>query len=294
MIDSGILLLNKEENVSSQKIDTIVKNILGLNKVGHLGTLDPLAKGLLVLLLNDATKCAKYFDFENKKYVVKIKLGETSPSLDEGTEITERMDTNLKGKEKEIDLILNSFLGINRQITPLYSAAKVNGRKLCDYARSKTDVKLPERSVILYEVKRAGKIEYKNGVSFLDLECLVSKGFYIRELARQIGEKLNVPAMCSSITRTVLGPFSLDNAYTLDEIKNGSYTIINPYQYIKANEIKVSDELIKSVLNGQKLSNLLSDTKDLLKIYDLKNSLLAIYKYDKESDCFRVDLMVKK
>lgn len=294
MIDSGILLLSKEENVSSQKIDTIVKNTLGLKKVGHLGTLDPLAKGLLVLLLNDATKCAKYFDFENKKYVVRIKLGETSPSLDEGTEIIEKKDANLEGKEREIDLILQGFIGINRQITPLYSAVKVNGRKLCDYARSDSDVILPERTVTLYEVKRLGEIKYKNGVSFLDLECLVSKGFYIREFARQIGEKLNVPAMCSSIRRTVLGPFSLDNAFTLDDIKTGSYTILDPYQYIKADEMKVADELEKSVLNGQKLSNLLSNSKDLLKIFDFNNSLLAIYKYDVEESCFRVDLMVKK
>lgn len=292
-MDSGILLIDKRKGFTSQKIDTIVKKTKNYKKVGHLGTLDPLAEGLLVLLINDATKYAKYFSEDNKSYMFTLILGMTSDSLDRETEITYKKSCDYRGKEAELDEVLLAFIGENIQQVPLYSAVKVEGEALYKYARRNKDVELPYRPSELYSIKRISDIRIEDDYSLVDIEINVSKGFYVRELARQIGDKINMPSMCEYIKRTSVGVFDIKDAISMDDLDN-DLKLLKPDDYIKGNTVKVNPELEKMVLSGMRLGSNTFKEKTFTKIYSMKDELLAYYVFDEELKLFTVDLMVKK
>ena len=170
----GFILVNKNDDKSSNNLDNLIKRELGFAKVGHLGTLDPLAKGLMILMVDDATKCAKYFDDLSKVYEVKIRLGATSNSLDYETPLKDIMDIDLRGREIEIDDYLESFKGVSMQKPPLYSAIKEKGKKYYEIVKNNPDYTPKDREVTMYSIERITPIEYIDSNSLL-LDAMYQK-----------------------------------------------------------------------------------------------------------------------
>ena len=289
----GFILVNKNDDKSSNNLDNLIKRELGFAKVGHLGTLDPLAKGLMILMVDDATKCAKYFDDLSKVYEVKIRLGATSDSLDYETPLKDIMDIDLRGREIEIDDYLESFKGVSMQEPPLYSAIKENGKKYYEIVKNNPDYTPKDREVTMYSIERITPIEYIDSNSFFTIRCHVSKGYYVRSLARDIGKTLGISSMAASINRIKVGPFSLNNAYTKEEILNNKYEMINPLSYINIPSITVDKYTEKKVLNGIGLDMSLFKGEPLYKIYSGKE-LIAIYKRSIEKSQYVMDLLIKR
>ena len=289
MIKSGFILINKPIKLSSQRVDSIIKKKYNLNKVGHLGTLDPLAEGLLVVAINDATKYFKYFENLSKKYILRLRLGATSKTLDNEGEITEAVDTNLMEKESYIDEILANFPRKYLQTPPIYSAIKVGGTPLYKYALKNEDVEIKKRPVEIYSLKRLSNIEYIDGSSYLDIELFVSKGFYVRSFAKELGDVLSIPAMAEEIKRVEVGKFNIDDSVSLDdEIK-----ILDPTTYLDFKEIEIDDKLYKIIINGSKLDPKILNTKDDYVILKHKSLKIAIYKFEKDENIYRMDLLIK-
>ena len=293
-MNGGLLLVNKEKNISSNKVDSKIKRALSYHKVGHLGTLDPLATGLMVVLLGDSTKLAKYFDDSTKEYLLRVRLGATSDSLDYETPLKDLVDANLLGEEERIDSLLLSFMGKITQTPPLYSAIKVNGEKLYRMANDGIMINVIPREVEVFEIKRVSPISYHDGSSYFDLIVDASKGFYVRSLAKDIGRALNIPAMSDFIKRLKVGNFRLEDAYTVDDIQAGNYKLLNPFDYLEMEEIKANEKMTHIVLNGGALSKSMFKSQNRYKVYSPSNELLAIYCYSQEKDCFVMDCLVKK
>lgn len=273
---NGILLVNKQENVTSRDVVNEVCKIFNTKKVGHTGTLDPMAKGVLVLALGTSLKIVNNITCLDKEYIAKITLGIKTDTLDNtGNIISEQKLDNID--TKKIDEVLNSFLGDYHMQVPLYSAVKVNGKKLYEYARNNIPVELPYKDVKIYEINRISDLEYENDkVSFL-FKCKVSKGTYIRSLINDIAIKLNTIGVMSELTRVKQGKFSIEDCYTLEDIKNGRYKLLNMNDVIDLPIIKINDDLYKKVKNGMKLDNNYN-YKEFC--FEYKDNIIAIYKQE--------------
>ena len=290
MIKPGFILIDKPLKLSSQRVDTILKKKYNLNKVGHLGTLDPLATGLLVVCIDDGTKYFKYFEDLPKKYILKIRFGATSPSLDKESELYNIIDTDLRGKESYLDSVLESFPKNYDQTPPLYSAIKVDGMPLYKYAIKNKDVEIKKRNVSIYSIKRTSDIEYINGSSYMYLELFVSKGFYVRSFAKELGDAINTPSMADEIRRVEIGPFNLDNSIEIDdEISN----VINPLDYLDFPLIEINEKLYKLIQSGIQLDRSFTKVIQNHIILTYKNEKIAIYKFDGEVNRYRLDILIK-
>ena len=288
----GFILINKEDNYSSNKIDGIIKRTLGLNRVGHLGTLDPLAKGLLVVMVGSSTKYAKYFDDLSKEYILEVRLGATSKSLDYETELENIENIDYRGKESIIDELLNSYPHAYFQTPPIYSAIKLGGKKYYEMANKDILFEPKRREVKIYDIKRISPIEYIDNNSFFKLKCHVSKGFYVRSLAKEIGEKLGISSMASLIIRTKVGEFNLTDSNSLDDIENNNYRIVDPLDYLHFETITFDENIIKKIKNGVKLNSSLFSDEDYYLIKDKSDEAIAIYK--KSEPYYVMDLLIKR
>lgn len=184
----GIILINKEKNCTSHDVVYKVKKIFG-EKVGHTGTLDPNATGVLPILVGKGTKLSKYLINHDKKYIVTLKLGKKTDTADSDGKIIEETEVSKDiFKENNIKNSLNKFIGKNEQIPPMYSAIKVNGKKLYEYARSGKSVEIKPRIIEIYSINLI-KINEKNNEIIFEVFC--SKGTYIRSLCEDIAKDLN-------------------------------------------------------------------------------------------------------
>ena len=209
---NGIVVLKKEEGVTSQGAVTRVKRIFGADKAGHTGTLDPLATGVLPVLLGRAVKASEYMLTSDKHYRAVMRLGITTDTEDiTGSVLTERP---VSVKEEEVRAAALSFLGESMQTPPMYSALKVGDKKLCDLAREGVVVEREPRVITVFSIE-ACKIDNEN--YSLDVHC--SKGTYIRTLIADIGERLGTGAAMAALERTHASVFSLADAYTLSELE---------------------------------------------------------------------------
>lgn len=271
---NGILVVNKELGYTSRDVVNIVCKELKTKKVGHTGTLDPMASGVLVLCVGQALKMCELLTNHDKEYIAGITLGIETDTLDLDGKIISTKAVDIK-KEKIIEVI-NSFKGSYLQEVPKYSAVKVNGKKLYEYARNNIDVKLPAKTVNIYDIDIIDDIIYDKGKIHFKIRTSVSKGTYIRSLVRDIGVKLGVPAVMNSLVRNRLGAFNLDNAYSLDEIKNGEFKIISILDaFPNIKRINVSDEIAFKVRNGVILEPFFNGDKAF--ILDNNDKLIAIY-----------------
>lgn len=208
---SGILTINKSAGMTSHDVVNKIRRLYGTKKVGHAGTLDPDATGVLVVLVGRAAKAAEFAVCERKEYRAGLLLGITTDTQDTSGKILSSSD-NIPPKEEVLEAV-NSFSGEIMQIPPMYSALKVGGKKLCDIARAGITVEREARPITIYSIKADG--DGKNYT--LDVSC--SAGTYIRTLCHDIGEKLGCGGAMSSLVRKASGGFSIENAVTLEEIE---------------------------------------------------------------------------
>ena len=274
---NGVLVVNKEKDYTSRDIVNIISKTLKTKKVGHTGTLDPLATGVLVVTVGEATKISELLTSSFKEYIADIELGIETDTLDITGNILKE-ETVFKTKE-EIENILSSMIGSYDQEVPIYSAVKINGKKLYEYAREKEEVELPKRKV---EVKEIELLNYrqKEDKVFFKMRCLVSKGTYIRSLIRDIATKLNTIGVMTDLIRTKQGKFNIEDAYTLEQIKQEKFHLIKIEDALDIDIVEVDDYLKKKIQNGSILENRYSKDTVLFK----QNTALAIYKkYEKDS-----------
>ena len=271
---NGILVINKDLGYTSRDIVNIVCKELGTKKVGHTGTLDPNATGVLVLCVGNALKLCEMLTNHDKEYIAGITLGIETDTLDmDGTVIKD--ENVMIDKDMIIDAV-NSFKGSYMQEVPKYSAVKVNGKKLYEYARNNIDVKLPSKMVDIYDIEIIDDIIYENGKINFKIKTHVSKGTYIRSLVRDIGLKLGIPSVMSSLVRTRLGEFNISDAVSIEDIKNGDFKLISIMDCVSSiPKICVDDKLAFKIRNGVILDKFFDGDKAF--ILDKDNNLIAIY-----------------
>lgn len=268
----GILVVNKEKGYTSRDVVNRVSKILGTKKVGHTGTLDPLATGVLVLCIGKALKVVELLMDHEKEYIAKFKLGIDTDTLD----ITGKVLNTCDKKVTKEDLLnaLNKFQGLIKQEVPKYSAVKVNGKKLYEYARNNIDVKLPIKEVNIYKLEL---LDYNEDNMEVTISCNVSKGTYIRSLIRDIGSSLGTYATMTELNRTKLGIYDINNSYLLSDIEKGKYKLLDIKDiYPEDKKIIINDNnLLKKIKNGMVLDKFY-DGKDKM-ILDKNKNLIAIY-----------------
>ena len=270
----GILLINKEKGMTSRDVVNKVCRLLGTKKVGHSGTLDPLATGVLVLGINKGLKIINDITSLEKEYEAKVTLGISTDTLDSEGTILKEEDVNVI--KEDIDKVLESFIGDYDMEVPKYSAVKIKGKKLYEYARNNEEVELPIHKVKVYELERISDITNNE----FYIRCRVSKGTYIRSLIRDIATRLNTIGIMSELKRTRQGKFKIEDCYTLDDIKNNNYKLLDIKDSIDIPLITIDEDLYNKVKNGTKLPNIYKDNRFGF-IYD--NKLIAIYKTDEKN-----------
>lgn len=244
----GILIINKPKGRTSHDIVAKVKKIVN-DKVGHTGTLDPNATGVLPLLIGKGTLCSQYLIEHDKIYEATIKLGIKTDTADIEGKIIEEREVLLKTlEEQNIKKVLKEFLGKQEQIPPIYSAIKVNGKKLYEYARNNEEVTLPKKEVTIYSLEL---ISITNDI--ITIKTKVSKGTYIRALINDIGQKLNTNGTLISLERTSLDKFKISDAYSLKDVLDGNYKLLSIEDLINCKVINIDDNLLFKVKNGQRL-----------------------------------------
>lgn len=273
---NGLLVVNKEKGYTSRDVVNILEKKFDTPKVGHTGTLDPIATGVLVIAIGNALKIVDLLSSNTKEYIATAKIGILTDTLDVTGNVIEEKEEKID-KEQLIN-VLNSFIGKSLQEVPLYSAVKVKGRRLYDYARSGKEVELPKREIEIYDIEL---IELTK--EYFKFRVLVSKGTYIRALIRDIGKKLNINLSMSDLIRTKQGKFTIENSYTIEDIRNDKYELIKTYKVLDDYEIVKVDDFIKNkVLNGRILENRYKSEK--IAFIDKDENLLGLYKiYDKDN-----------
>lgn len=277
----GIIVVNKEEGFTSRDMVNKVGKILGTKKIGHTGTLDPMATGVLVMCIGKCTSLVDVITIDYKEYVAGVRLGILTDTLDTTGNVIGKCSVNYS--RDEIVSSLESMVGEYYQEVPKYSAVKINGKKLYEYAREGIDVFLPNRLVNIKSIELVGDIDYHDEFIDFTIKCLVSKGTYIRSLIRDIASKLGCYGVMSSLIRTRQGDFSIDDSYSISDIESGNYKLINLGTFFKnMYRVNVDEDLKKAVLNGAILDNIYG--VDQVLFVDHDGLVLALYHvYDKDN-----------
>ena len=274
----GVILVNKPKGLTSRDVVNKISIIYDTKKVGHKGTLDPLAEGLLVVTIGNATKINDLLTSNDKEYIAEVKVGIKTDTLDlEGNIV--KSSTKIITKDM-LDNLFQNFKRNYLQEVPIYSAVKVKGKKLYEYARNNIDIELPKREVVIKELEL---LDYsKDSFKF---RCVVSKGTYIRSIINDMGDFLNIPCTMSSLIRTKQGKFNLSDAVNLDDISINTRLIpIKEALNVPVKELK--DDDYKKVINGASIYNnynikdkvlFIKNNKELA-IYENKNNKLICYK----------------
>ena len=273
----GFLLIDKEKGISSNQLVQKVKKNLSLKKVGHLGTLDPMATGLMVLAINRATKFSNYFLESDKSYDASVQLGSSTDTDDAMGNIISSSD--IIPDEKNINESLTSFVGRSMQVAPFFSALKYKGKPLYKYAREGEFISKPPREINIFSIKDINC--NLNKCSFI-IHC--SKGTYIRSIARDLGDKLNCGGHLSALRRLSQGSFNIENAMTIENIELNKLITIEK-AFSELSEIKLNFNQTKVFMNGGKIQEI-NFKDDIYKIYDssekfvglglISNSVLAL------------------
>ena len=271
---NGIIVIDKPKDYTSRDIVNIVSKKLNTKKVGHTGTLDPLATGVLVLPIGRALKVSELLTSNTKEYIAEVILGYETDMLDiTGTEIKRSIPSVTK---EELLKVLKSYIGKYNQEVPLYSAVKVGGRKLYEYARSGTPVIPPSKEVEIYSLELISDLKHINGAVEFTIRCEVSKGTYIRSLIRDIAYSLNTYGTMKNLIRTRQGIFTLKDAYTLKDIEENNYKLLSIKECLPNIKTTVIEEpLLTKVKNGMVLDKFFKENMSLL--LDKEGKEIAIY-----------------
>ena len=259
---NGILIINKEKGWTSHDIVYKVKKIFN-EKVGHTGTLDPLAEGVLPILIGKGTLCSKYLINHDKKYVV----------------IEEKKIPDKSLTQSKIEKVLKSFIGKQQQMPPIYSAIKVNGKKLYEYARKGQNVEIKPREIEIYDIKLMNIDAQKKQIQF---EVFCGKGTYIRSLCEDIAEKLETVGYMESLKRIQVGDFKIEESSKIQELEENKEDtkyleskIISVEEIFKNKEkIKLDDKKMQLFLNGVKITQ--NQENDIYRIYDKNEKFIGI------------------
>ena len=266
---SGFLLVNKDPGITSSRVVQILKKKFNLKKVGHLGTLDPMATGLLIIAINRATKFASLLLQSEKSYRAEVTLGIQTDTDDAEGEVISSKAVNISGLDAKESLL--TFLGESDQLPPNYSALKYKGKPMYKYARDGIKVEKAARKILIKNIQNI-LIELPR-VSF-DISC--SKGTYIRSIARDLGAKLGCGAHLSGLTRTSQEKFRLSEACSLDDIKLKDLISLEK-AFEDLDFIKLDEKDCKAFLHGRSIEIDLDHT-NLLRVYDSANQFIAIGK----------------
>jgi tRNA pseudouridine55 synthase len=278
----GIILVNKEKGYTSRDVVNVISKVLNTKKVGHFGTLDPMAEGLLVIGVGSYTKLGKFFTDDTKEYIATVLIGTSTDTYDTDGNVLKKV-SNFNIDKNTIEIVLNKFKKTYFQEVPIYSATKVNGKRLYEYARNDLKVELPKKEVTIYDISL---IDFKD--NHFTFKCKVSKGTYVRSLINDISNELNIPLCMSALVRTKQDKFSLKNASVLEDIKNGSYELLNIRDILDIDVIEIPLELEKRVLNGSKIDRISSkmvlftkDGKDIVLYAPYKDEMKPVLTFKK-------------
>lgn len=260
----GILLINKTTGMTSHDVVMKIRKLLKTKKVGHCGTLDPDATGVLVICVNKATKAIQFLTADSKEYIATLSLGKSTDTYDASGKVLEEKEFN---GIKNLEEVLNSFVGKQKQLPPIYSAIKVNGKKLYEYARENKEVEIKPRDIEIKEIELL-KVE-DNEITF---RVLCSKGTYVRSLCVDIANKLGYPGHMKSLMRSQSGDFKLEDCFTLEDVEQGNYHLISMDDAFTSFDKMVVDE--KIVIYGKTIK---SDIDHNVAVYSEEGKLLAIY-----------------
>lgn len=277
-----VVNLNKPSGITSHDAVLQVKKAFKVRKAGHAGTLDPLAEGVLVVCLNEATKITNYLCDTDKEYITTAKLGETTDTYDKEGKITKTCDCNSL-KASHIEEILAEFTGLIKQTPPAYSAIKVAGTPAYELARQGKDIKLSKREVFVQSIEL---LDFDNPYFTLKVKC--QKGVYIRSLIHDIGQRLNVGAHIVKLIRSKVGIFTLDQSATLHELPlklTAIYTIDTALADIPS--VILTEVQAQKILHGQRLPFEHEDCA-VLKAKDSSGRLIALCR------CLKNTLQVKR
>lgn len=275
---NGIILINKPKDFTSFDVVAKMRGILKTKSIGHAGTLDPMATGVLPIFVGRATKCCDILPNQNKTYIADFKLGLTTDTQDITGNILSEKKVNIT-KNQFYDVI-NSFVGDTKQLPPMYSAIKVGGKKLYELARQGIEVERQPRDITIYSLKIL-KEDFQNNEFQIEVSC--SKGTYIRSLCNDIGEKLQCGGVLTNLVRTVAGDFSLENCFTLEQISKfkeqdeiNKALLPTEKAFIRFKKIVLNKKQSTGFINGVKYS------LDKINVNLLPNEKTAVYSFDGE------------
>lgn len=263
---NGLLVVNKPKNYTSRDVVNVLNKVFNTKAIGHIGTLDPLATGVLVCLIGKYTKLNNLLTMHNKEYIADFKLGILTDTLDATGRV---LDTSNKFIKKEtLVRALKKFKKTYMQEVPMYSAVKVNGRKLYDYARHDEAVIPPKKMVTIYDIELLD-YEYDD----VKIRCTVSKGTYIRALIRDICEYLKTYGVMTGLVRTKINDFKIEGAYTLDEIRSGNYKLLSLEDFLDFKVIDLDENNLNRIKNG----NIYCDRENDYILFKYLNEDIALY-----------------
>ena len=276
-----LVVVNKNKGITSRDVVNELNHIFLTKKIGHTGTLDPIASGVLVCLIGKYTKLVPLITSYDKEYIAEIKIGIKTDTGDITGNIIDSNSNTLK--KEDIIKVFNDFPQSYEQIVPKYSAVKIKGKKLYEYARNKENIELPKRLVNIYSLEL---LDFKDNI--ITFKTKVSKGTYIRSLIEDICNKLNILGTMNNLIRTKQGNFTIDNSYSLDDIRNGNYNTLSLKDFLDYPIINLDDETYELVKNGNKIVNKYNINNKVIFMY--QNREIAIY--EKDNDLLRVDVML--
>lgn len=275
----GIVLINKGKNCTSRDVVNQVSKILKTKKIGHTGTLDPIATGVLVLCIGKATKLVEVITSYDKEYEAEVILGIKTDTKDITGKILKEEKAIIS--KENIEKCLKQMIGTYNQTVPIYSAVKINGKKLYEYARNNEEIELPKRKVTIKELKLISDITYEKEKTKFKIKCHVSKGTYIRSLIEDIATNLNTIGTMENLKRTKQGNFQITSTNTIQDIENNKFKIYSIEEILeKFYKIEMTDDLYFKIKNGSIIKN--NYNHDIV-AFTKNDKVIAIYKeYSKD------------
>lgn len=267
----NVLYINKPVGITSFDVCYKLRKILNTKRIGHTGTLDPNASGVMVVLANDACKAAQFLVSDRKTYRTRVLYGIETDTLDvQGKIINE--SSYIAYSKQEIADVLNTFLGKSKQVVPLTSAKQINGKRLYQYQRENIDVELPIIDIEIFSIELNEVFE--DGFSFT---CEVSSGTYIRSLCKDILSRLNTIGTVKELTRIAIDDIQVEDCDDLNDILNGNYTNHNLLDLLKKRYKTIELDNIDDIKNGKRIK---LDCNDKRVLIVNNNEAIAIYEYD--------------
>lgn len=283
MQPNGILILHKPRGMTSHDCVYKVRRLFQTKKVGHTGTLDPDVNGVLPICIGKATKVVEYMSGHDKMYEGEVTIGFSTTTEDRSGDVVETKEIEEKWTSEQLQLVLNEFLGELVQIPPMYSAVKVKGKRLYEYAREGKVIERPSREVTIHSIDLCSEVTYLQNTASFRFNVLCSKGTYIRTLAVDIGKRLGYPAHMSDLIRLTSGPYTLNESYSfsqLEELKQEGtlLSVLRPFDTAISMIPKqiVDRETEQFIKNGAVISSNIDQKR--FTVYNEDGECLAIYK----------------